>query len=356
LNFRPVSVILFSTGQFFLKSPHVRAVPAIMKAAVVHSAQDVRIEEYPEPCAGSGEVIVRTKAVGICSQDVRMVLGEGLPKTLPFIPGQNIAGEITAVGPGVRGVFPGDQVAVYSAGLLGRKMNGGCAEYVRISKEIVEAGGLVRLDEEISAEDAVMAEPLACTFAAARSDRMKEGQHVLIIGGGSAGLLHLKTAKWSGCQVTVADTNAARLTLAGQMGAAHLINSAKNSLHDEVMQITGGRGADVVILSVALPELTADCLRLTAKGGVCNIFSVPPPEADKARADELGVILTCFCEAGIGDFKKCLQLIKEEAIIVSDMISHRFTLDNFMEAVGKAKNQELIRGVITFGEQFSLSF
>lgn len=285
-----------------------------------------------------------------------MLQGEGLPKALPFIPGRNLAGEISAAGPGVRGFFPGDPVAVYSSGLLGRGVNGAYAEQVRIPKEIVEAGGVVKLDEEISFEDAVMAEPLACTFAAARTDRMKEGQHVLIIGGGSAGLLHLKTAKWSGCQATVADTNAARLALAGQMGANHLIKCGKDSLHDEVMRITAGRSADVVILSVAIPELTADCLKLTAKGGVCNIFSVPPPETDKARAEEQGITLTGFCEAAPGDFKKCLQLIKEEAIIVSDMISHRFTLDTLQEAVEKSKNQELIRGVITFGEVFSLSF
>ncbi|CAK8716983.1 MAG: 2-desacetyl-2-hydroxyethyl bacteriochlorophyllide A dehydrogenase [Candidatus Electronema aureum] len=330
-----------------------------MKAAVVHGANDIRVEEYPDPAVGPGEVIVRTKAAGICSKSVRVLLGEALPGKLPLIPGQELAGEISEVGLGVRGFFSGDPVAVYSAGLLGRSVDGAYAEYVRIPKEIVAAGGLVRLDEEISFEDAVMAEPLACTFAAARADRMKEGQHVLIIGGGSVGLMHLKTAKWSGCKVIVVDKNAARLAIAGQMGANYFINSSQSNLYDEVMQITGGRGAEVVIISVLMPEIVADCLRLTAKGGVCNLFSLSPEtEAgiDNALLTEREITLTGICAATLGDFRKCLQLIKEEAIIVSDMISHRFTLDSFIEAVEKSKNQELVRGVITFGEMFSLSF
>ncbi|MGR0480490.1 MAG: zinc-binding dehydrogenase [Candidatus Electronema sp. V4] len=330
-----------------------------MKAAVVHGANNLRVEECPDPSVGPGEVVIRTKAAGICSESVRALLGQELGQPPPFIPGQELAGEISEAGPGVRGFFPGDPVAVYSAGLLGRSLNGSYAELVRVPKEIVEAGGLVRLDEEISFEDAVMAEPLACTFAAARTNRMKEGQHVLIVGGGSVGLMHLKTAKWSGCKVIVADKNAARLALAGQMGASHLINTSQSSLSVETMRITGGRGADVVILSVRIPELTADCLRLTAQGGVCNLFSVSPDTeagVDKTVMAERQLRLTGSCAATAADFRKCLQLIKEEAIIVSDMISHRFTLDDFQEAVEKSRKQELIRGVITFGELFSLSF
>lgn len=330
-----------------------------MKAAVAHGANDLRVEEYPDPSAGPGEVVIRTKAAGICSKSVRAVLGLESSPLPPFIPGQELAGEISATGPGVRGFFPGDPVAVYSAGLLGRSVNGSCAELALVPKEIVEAGGLVRLDEEISFEDAVMAEPLACTFAAARANRMKEGQHVLIVGCGSVGLMHLKTAKWSGCKVIAADCNAARLALAGQMGAGHLINTSQSSLLDETMRITGGQGAEVVILSVLSPALAADCLRLTAQGGVCNLFSETPEQEaglDKAAAAGRQIRLTGSCAATAADFRKCLQLIKEEAIIVSDMISHRFTLDNVQEAVEKSKNQELIRGVLTFGELFSLSF
>ncbi|MCI5157821.1 MAG: zinc-binding alcohol dehydrogenase [Candidatus Electrothrix sp. AUS1_2] len=350
-----------------------------MKAAVVYGADDIRIEDYADPVAGPGEVVVATKVAGICGKDVKTMLGEGLTDKLPAILGQDISGEISAVGEGVTGFSLGDPVAVYPMAVcgqcrycrqkrynlcekssgLGNGLNGAFAEYVRIPKEIIEVGGLIKLNDEISFEDAVMAEPLSCTFAAARANQMKEGQTVLIIGGGSMGLMHLKTAKWSGCEVIVADIVDMRLAMAGQMGADHQINSATGNLHDDVMRITEGRGADVVIISIGIPDVIEDCLKLVARGGVCNIFGAAPDtevKIDPRRLHHQEITLTGTYASTPADFKKCLQLIKEEAIIVSDLISHRFTLDTFDEAVESAKSLEMVRGIITFGEMLSVSF
>ncbi len=321
-----------------------------MKAAVVHGINDIRVEERPEPSAGPGEIVVRTKAAGICAQDFQLVLTQ----KLPAVPGQDVAGEISEVGAGVRGFAPGDPVAVHSAGMLGRTADGVYAEYVRIPAEVVNGGGVVKLHEEMSFEDAVLAEPLACAFAAARVNRMREGQRVLIIGCGSVGLLHLKTAKWSGCKVMAMDSNPTRLALAGQMGADHLISPAK--LNEDVLRCTDGKGAETVIISVPLPELIDDCIKLTAKGGSCNICNLEPTEQTRQAAAAQGINLTCACPSSVSDFKKCLQFIQEEAIIVSDMISHRFTLDTLPEAMEKIKNQELLRGVITVSGIVSLAF
>jgi threonine dehydrogenase-like Zn-dependent dehydrogenase len=350
-----------------------------MKAAVVYGPDDVRIEEYADPVAGPGEVVVATKAAGICGKDVKMMLGEGLTDNLPAILGYDLAGEISETGEGVQGFAVGDPVAVYpmavcgtcrycrqkrhnlceNASGLGHGLNGAFAEHVRIPKEILDVGGLIRLDGEISFEDAAMAEPLSCTFAAARSNRMEDGQTVLIIGGGSMGLMHLKTAKWTGCEVIVADIVDTRLAMAEQMGADHLINSAKETLHEKVMQLTGGRGADVVIISIGIPDVIEDCLKLTGRGGACNIFGAAPDtevKIDPRWLHQQEISLTGTYASTPADFRKCLQLIKEEAIIVSDLISHRFTLDNFDEAMERAGTLEMVRGVITFGEMVSVAF
>jgi threonine dehydrogenase-like Zn-dependent dehydrogenase len=350
-----------------------------MKAAVVYGADDVRIEEYADPVVGPGEVVVATKVAGICGQDVKTMLGEGLTEDLPAVLGHDISGEISEIGEGVQGFSVGDPVAVYPMAVcgschyclqkrynlcekalgLGHGLDGAFAEYVRVPKEIINIGGLVRLDDEISFEDAVMAEPLSCTFAAARANNMKEGQSVLIIGGGSMGLMHLKTAKWTGCEVIVADIVDMRLAMADQMGADHLINSVSANLHDEVMKITEGRGADVVIISIGIPDVIEDCLQLVARGGVCNIFGAAPDtevKVDPRWLHHQEITLTGTYASTPADFKKCLQLIKEEAIIVSDLISHRFTLDSFDDAVESAKSLEMVRGVITCGEMVSVSF
>jgi len=350
-----------------------------MKAAVVYGENDIRIEEYPDPVAEPGEVVVRTKAAGICAKDVQTLLGAGLPEKLPAILGHDLAGEISAVGQGVQGVVVGDPVAVYPIAVCGKcryclqgrhniceaasglahGLAGAYAEYVRVPKDIITVGGLIKLDGEISFEDAALAEPLSCTFAAARANRIRGGQSILIIGGGSVGLMHLKTAKWFGCEVIVADLNDTRLAMAGQMGADHQINAAKDNLRDEVMRITEGRGADVVIISIGIPDVIEDCLKLIARGGVCNIFGASPDtevRIDPSWLHYQEVTLTGTYASTPGDFKKCLQLITEEAIIVSDLVSHRFTLDSFHDAIAASQNQEMVRGIITFGEMVSVSF
>ncbi len=342
-----------------------------MKAAVVHGVNDIRIEEYPSPVVGAGEVIVKTKIAGICATDIKTLLGQGIPKDLPTILGHEVVGEIAATGDGVKRFAVGDRVAVYPIAAcgkchyclqgrhnlceaefgLGHGIEGGFAEYVRLPKEIIDIGGVVKLEDDFSYEDAVLAEPLSCTLAAARTCRMKKGDSVLIIGAGPMGLMHLKMAKWFGCQVIIADLIDERLALAGRMRADHLINSDRDNLADQVKEITDGRGADTVVISLGIPQIIEDSLKLTAKGGVCNIFGGPPPSEIKLDPRWLHyqeITLTGTFASTPADFIKSLELIRDKSIIVSDLLSHRFTLDSFLDAVEKAKNQEMVRGIVIF--------
>ena len=342
-----------------------------MKAAVVHGVNDIRIEEYPDPVAGPGEVIVKTQVAGICATDIKTLLGQGIPKDLPTILGHEVVGEIAETGAGVQDFAPGDRVAVYPIAVcgkcrycrqgrhnlcedefgLGHGIEGGFAEYVRLPRRIIDIGGVVRLADDFSFEDAVFAEPLSCTLAAARTCRLEKDRSVLIIGAGPMGLMHLKTAKYFGCEVMIADLIDDRLALAGNMGADHLINSGQVDLKDEVMRLTSGRGADAVIISLGIPQVIEDNIKLTAKGGVCNIFGGPPPSEitiDPRWLHYQEITLTGTFASTPEDFRQCLGFIENREIVVSDLLSHRFTLDTFLDAVEKAKNQEMVRGIVTF--------
>jgi threonine dehydrogenase-like Zn-dependent dehydrogenase len=280
-------------------------------------------------------------------------------------------GEIASTGEGVTGFAAGERVGVYPIAVcgtcryclqgrhnlcegefgLGHGIEGGFAEYVRLPREIVDIGGVVKLADDLSYEDAVFAEPLSCTLAAARSCRLKKDALVLIIGAGPMGLMHLKTAKYHGCEVMIADLIDERLHLAGTMGADHIINSGEKNLHDEVMRITDNRGADAVIISLGIPQVIEENMKLTAKGGVCNIFGGPPPseiKLDPRWLHYLEITLTGTFASTPADFRECLELIRNKSIIVSDLLSHTFTLDTFLDAVEKAKNQEMVRGIVTF--------
>ena len=164
-----------------------------MKAAVVYGKDDIRVEEYPTPEAGKGEIIVKIKASGICATDVKTLLGQGLPKNLPTILGHEVVGEIYQLGEGVKGFNIGDRVAVYPIAVcgecyyckngkhnlcmkefgLGHGIDGGFAQYVKLPEQIVNIGGVVKIPDTLSYEKAVISEPLSCGIAALRANRVK---------------------------------------------------------------------------------------------------------------------------------------------------------------------------------------
>lgn len=343
-----------------------------MKAAVVHGKGDIRIEEYKTPSAGEGEVIVRTKVSGICATDIKTLLGQGLPKDLPTILGHEVVGVISEIGKGVSGCQVGDRVAVYPIAVCGncyfcRKgrhnlcehefglahgIEGGFAEFVRLPKEIVNVGGVVKLPDSLSFERAVLTEPLSCVYASLKACRVERESVVVVLGAGPMGLMHLKMAKWAGATVISVDLLDDRLQTARKMGADVCLNPNAVDHIDEIMKITGGRGAETVIASLGIPKVIEAHLKLTRNGGTFNIFGGPPAgemiAVDPRWLHYCEINLTGTFAASPVQFKECLDLIINNEIEVEDLISDRFALDNFLDAVERAKNQTMIRGIVVF--------
>lgn len=343
-----------------------------MKAAVVHGKGDIRVEEYQTPVAGPGEMIVRIKASGICATDIKTLLGQGLPKHLPTILGHEVVGEVYELGAGVTGYATGERVAVYPIAVcgechfckkgrhnlcenefgLGHGIDGGFAEFVRLPKEIVKIGGVVKIPDSLSFEKAVMAEPMSCGLAALRANRVEEGDTVLIIGAGPMGLIHLKWCKTAGARVIMADLLDRRLEVAKQMGADICINSSTSDLKEELKKATDGSGAEVVITSLGIPAVIEESLGLVRKGGTINIFGGPPAgqpiTLDPRWLHYEEIVLTGSFAATPDDFRKTVEMIASGELVVDDLISDRFSLDSMLDAVERAKNQKMIRGVVLF--------
>ncbi|BBO82820.1 alcohol dehydrogenase [Desulfosarcina ovata subsp. sediminis] len=343
-----------------------------MKAAVVYGKNDIRIEDYPTPTAGEGEMVVRTRVSGICATDIKTLLGQGLPKELPTILGHEVVGEIAEIGAGVSGYAIGDRVAVYPIAVCGRceycrkgrhnlcdhefglahGIEGGFAEYVRLPKQIIDIGGVVKIPDDLPFEKAVLAEPLSCVYASLKACRVAAGDHVVILGAGPMGLMHLKMAKWHGATVIVVDILDSRLKVAAAMGADHCINPSTTDHAAAIGKITDGKGAAVVIASLGIPKVVEANLKLTRKGGTFNVFGGPPAgeaiSVDPRWLHYMEITLTGTFACSPDDFKKCLTLIETGEIRVDDLVSDTFTLDNFLDAVERAKAQEMIRGIVTF--------
>jgi D-arabinose 1-dehydrogenase-like Zn-dependent alcohol dehydrogenase len=246
------------------------------------------LEDVPMPQPGPGEVLVRVRACGLGLTLVWNRNGRGgASGKLPRIIGHEVAGDVTAVGPYVDGFKSGDRVNVYyylicgncrwcdrgrddlcehQAGVVGRQIDGGLAEYVKLP-----ARNLCHLPQEISYVDAaVTADAIATPVHVLRERaQLRAPDTVLVVGaGGGVGIHMVQMAKVLGAsQVIAVDINAEKLALAKQNGADAVINSLEVSFDAEVLRLTEGRGVDVVVEMVGVSDTLERSLRSLGKGG-----------------------------------------------------------------------------------------
>ncbi len=177
-----------------------------MQVAMYYGSNDIRLEEMPIPEIGNQEMLIRVIASGICGSDV---MHWYRANRTPLVLGHEIAGEVSAVGSGIKKYKVGDRVAAshhvpcntchyclmdhHTVCETLRQTNfypGGFSEYVRLPSINVERG-VYLLPGEISFEEATFIEPLACVYRGHRIIKTKTGVSILVIGSGISGLLHI---------------------------------------------------------------------------------------------------------------------------------------------------------------------
>ena len=341
-----------------------------MRAAVVHGKNDIRMEEVPTPVPGRGEVLVKVKGSGVCATDVKILGGNGLPKSLPTILGHEVTGEIDTLGEGVNGLTKGQRVAVYPIAVcndcffcnsnrlslcpnqtgLAHGVDGGFAEYVLIPERIVALGGIVDIGD-LPYDLAAMTEPLSCCIATADQCSTHSKDTVLVVGCGPMGLMHIIVSKAIGARVIAVDVNTDRLATAQTMGADITINPSETDVKAKVREITG-YGADIVIAAVGATKVVEQSLPLVRNGGVFNIFAGTPAgetiTLDPRWLHYGEVVLTGTFAATLDQFKASLDFIKTNTDAVSAVISSRVALDDVLAAVEKTKSGQALKSVILF--------
>ncbi|MBE0431777.1 MAG: alcohol dehydrogenase catalytic domain-containing protein [Dehalococcoidia bacterium] len=317
-----------------------------MRVARYYSNQDIRLEEMPVPQIGPGEALMRVEASGICGSD--LLEWYRLHKA-PLVLGHEVAGVIVALGQGVESCAVGDRVAAahhvpcdechYCLGghhtvcdTL-RRTNfdpGGFAEYVRLPRINVDRG-IFRLPDDLSFEEATFIEPLACVLRGQRLARLRWGCAVLVIGSGTAGLLHIQIARLSGARYIIAtDIVDYRLQTARRFGADAAIQ-AKEYAPDHVRGIADGRLADLVVICSGAPSAIAQALASVERGGSVLFFaaidpgvSIPISVNDLFWRNE--ITLTSSYGGSPEDYASALDLIQAGRILVREMITHRLGL------------------------------
>jgi L-iditol 2-dehydrogenase len=305
----------------------------------------VRLEELPVPKIGPGELLIRTRASGICGSDL---MEWYRVKKAPLVLGHEIAGEIVDTGTGVENFRIGDRVfsshhvpcGACRYCLAGHQSvcellrtthfdPGGFAEYIRVPRINVELG-TYRLPDEVTFDEGSFIEPLACVVRAQRFAKVAAGQAVLVIGSGISGLLHIQLARARGASRIIAtDVSEFRLTAAGKFGADATVHGAED-VPARLRELNDGRLADVVIVCTGAMPAIEQAVKSIDRGGTLLFFAptaagvnVPIPLFDFWR-DEISMV-TSYAGSG-ADLVESMELIAARKVDVAAMVTHRLPL------------------------------
>ncbi len=334
--------------------------PTMMRAAVLHDWNDIRIEQRPVPAPGPGEVLIKIESCSICGGDVKIVT-RGMIKQPPmgtFIIGHEYAGTIVELGEAVDEFVVGDRVTVevhkgcgrcrncidgkYTACLNygnlakghranGFTTNGGFAEYA-----VNHVNTISKIPDNISFDEAtIITTAGTALFGIEHTGGFVAGDSVAVVGPGAIGLMAVQCAKALGAgKVILTGTRDERLNLGKKLGADVVINLNKEDPIAAVKRETGGYGADLVLLTAGNSASLQQAIRVVRKGG--DIVLVAHFE-DTVSAD-LGICVqnsnNLYTVRGEG--KRCvhraLELMRMGKIQARDLLTHSYPLDQIQEA------------------------
>jgi L-iditol 2-dehydrogenase len=316
-----------------------------MRVAMYYNNRDVRLEQVPVPKIGPGELLIRTRASGICGSDL---MEWYRIKKAPLVLGHEITGEVVEVGEGVEDFRIGDRV--FSSHhvpcgecrycLAGHQSvcdllrtthfdPGGFAEYIRVPEINVKLGTL-RIPDTMTFDEGSFIEPLACVVRAQRFAAVGTRQTVLIIGSGISGLLHIQLARARGAaRIVATDISDYRLNAGKEFGADAVIHGS-DDVPARLRDLNDGRLADCVIVCTGAMSAIEQAVRSVDRGGTLLFFAptaaganVPIPLFDFWH-DEINVV-TSYAGSG-NDLNESLELIRDHKVRVADMVTHRLSL------------------------------
>jgi L-iditol 2-dehydrogenase len=329
-----------------------------MKAIILKKPGEFGPGVVDDPRPGEGDLLLHVKASSLCGTDIRILEGKKTKGVrYPSIIGHEFAGIVEEVGRDVTAFSRGDRVSVApviachacrycmegrenacrNRRSIGYEYDGGFAEFVRIPARAVEYGHVVRIPDGTGFDEAALAEPLSCCINGIRKADVGLGDTVLVVGAGPIGLMHLQLARAAGAgTIIVSEPNPRRREAAARFGADRVVDPAAGSLHEVVMGATGGLGADAIIMAIGVPGIVNDLLKLVRKGGRLNLFAGFPDagaatvEANLIHYNEITVNGTSA--ATRLDYVTAVSMIASRRVNVKDIVTHRFSIDEFGEA------------------------
>ena len=277
-----------------------------MIAAVYKGIGCMTVEDVPTPVIQDGDLLVKVKACAICGGDLRTFHHGHAAIKPPIILGHEFAGEIVAAGKRVQQYAVGDRVIVapgigcghcsyclsgnqhlcYHRLTLGHQYHGGFAEFVRIPAIAVQAGNVNLIPASVDYLSATLAEPLACVINGQEAMQIRLGDTVAVIGAGPIGIMHAELARSRGAgKVFLINRSMPRLDKARSLGYDAYISSQQGDAVQQVLELTGGMGANVVIVTAGSEAAMQMGLAMTSKMGKVCFFAGLPKDKPQVTID-----------------------------------------------------------------------
>lgn len=314
--------------------------------AVLAAPRRLEIVERDRPTAGPGEVVVQVAATAVCHTDLEIYTGRHPGVRYPVVMGHEATGTVDAAGPGVRGIEPGQHVIINpiiacgrcdscargaenlcrNAGLFGREVEGSLGQYVRLAARYVHA-----LPAHLPLAAATLIETLATVRHAQQRVGLESGESVVVLGEGTTGLLHTRLAVLTGADFVIAVSRSGwKLDMARRMGARHAVNATAQDAVDEVLALTGNRGADVVIDTAGGATALKAGIDMLRPGGRFCAFAVSHEHASGFSSFPLYYKEVSIVGARAltpDDMAPSIELVASGAVDVTGFITATYPLD-----------------------------
>ncbi|OQX88026.1 alcohol dehydrogenase [candidate division KSB1 bacterium 4484_87] len=328
-----------------------------MKAAVFYGPGDVRIENKPVARIASEEILIKVHACGVCGTDVHIFEGAkgSAEVNPPVVLGHEFSGEIIETGSLATRFHIGDRVTIdpnifcgkcrfcqrgqvhlcENLKAIGVTQDGGFAELVAVPEKQAH-----KLPDSVSLEAGAMVEPIACCLHGIDLAGIQTGDTVLIVGGGTIGMIMLQLAQLAGAaRIFLSEPDAKKRMLAKEMGADEVVDPQENSVPELIREMSGG-GVNVAIECVGSKATVNDAIDSCDRGGRVMLFGLAAPDCEVSihPFDIFQRELT-IRSSFVNPFThaRAIELLAAERLKIAPLVSQNMPLEKLNEVLADAK-------------------
>lgn len=313
-----------------------------MKAVMLKQPGEAILTSVPEPPPVAEQLLLKVRMIGLCGSDLNSFRGKNPMVTFPRIPGHEVAATIvegSATDSALRAGVDVTMSPYSSCGrcpsclrhrfnacqfneTLGVQRDGALTEYIAMPAEKLYPANL-------NIQELCLVEPLTVGFHAVSRGRVTQEDTVAIFGCGGVGLGAISASAFGGAKTIAIDVDESKLAIARKAGAAHIIDNSTESLHGRLLELTNGRGPDVVIEAIGLPSTFRAAVEEVAfTGRVVYIGYAKEPVAYETRLfvqKELDILGSR--NATPEDFRQVIRMLVAHRFPVADAVSVIATME-----------------------------